>query len=117
MISNDELETIASRADRATPGPWISHATADEHSSNALYVSPAPDSKESHDSKKGLAENDPKQVNPASVVAITLLQTPLLCRPKEFEENTGFIAHARSDIQRLIAEIRRLKKRRQAIEE
>jgi hypothetical protein len=110
-LSDLELEAISSRAERATPGPWFGHATDDQHSSNALYISTAEGSKEYHDNRNGLAENHPEQTDAATVIAITLLQTPLLCRPKEFEQNTEFIACARSDIPRLVAEVRDLRKR------
>ncbi len=110
-MNDAELAAISARADQATPGPWFGHATDDEYSSNALYVSPRPGSQEHHDNRRGMAEGNPFQADPASVVAITLLQTPLLCLPKEFEENTEFIAHARADIPRLVAEVRRLRKR------
>jgi hypothetical protein len=55
-----------------------------------------------------MSEVDEEQVDPKSVVAITLLQTPQFCCPEKIEENSEFIAYARSDVPRLIAEVRRL---------
>jgi hypothetical protein len=111
MISDDELGAMAASADQATPGPWFTHATDDEYSSNALYVSTIPGSKEQHDNRRGMADGDPFQATKTTVVAITLLQKPFLCLPNECEENTEFIANARTDVPRLIIEVRRLKKR------
>jgi len=111
IIDDKELEEISLRASRATPGPWFGHATDDASASNGLYVSPTPGQGiMEHDNRRGLSDGDPKQVDPSTVVAITLLQAPTLCGPPAYEENTEFIAHARSDVPRLIEEIRRLKK-------
>jgi len=63
-----------------------------------------------------MACGGPDQAEPVSVVAITLLQMPNLCCPKECEENTEFIAQARSDVPRLVAEVRRLKKQLQKLQ-
>jgi len=110
MIDDNELEEINLRASRATPGPWFGHATDDVEASNALYVSTTPGPGITvHDNRRGLSDGGRNQVDPSTVVAITLLQGPCLCRPDEFDENTEFIAHARSDIPRLIEEIKRLK--------
>jgi hypothetical protein len=110
MISDNELEEILLRASRATPGPWFGHATDDFDWSNALYISTTQGlDLSTHDEKKGMSDGDPNQAPPSTVVAITLLQAPRLCLSDAFEENTEFIAHARSDIPRLIEEIKRLK--------
>ena len=74
---------------------------------NARYASSKP-GPEAHDERQGMAVG-PEQANPNEVIAITLLQEPLLCRSKEFENNSIFIAAARSDIPKLVEEVRRLK--------
>lgn len=110
MISDNELEEISLRADRATPGPWFGHNTDDVDAANALYISTTPGPGITvHDNRRGMSEGDKNQVDRSTVVAITLLQRPCLCVPDAFDENTEFIAHARSDIPRLIEEIKRLK--------
>jgi hypothetical protein len=111
MMSDNEVRMIAARASRATPGPWYSHATDDEYASNALYVSSIPGTKERHDNRRGLSHGNAHQVPPEQVVAITLLQAPRLCQPDEYEENTDFIANARSDVPHLVEEVWRLRKR------
>jgi len=110
MIDDDELEEISLRAARATPGPWFGHATDDMDASNALYISTTEGPGITvHDNHRRLSEGDRHQVDRSTVVAITLLQRPCLCTPHAFDENTEFIAHARSDVPRLIEEIKRLK--------
>jgi hypothetical protein len=111
MIHDTELEEISLRASRATPGPWFGHATDDEYASNALYISTKKGPGITvHDNLRAMSDGDPNQAIPSTVVAITLLQAPCLCQPDACEENTEFIAHARSDIPRLIEEIKRLRK-------
>lgn len=110
MMNDNELEEISVRAAKATSGPWFGHATNDVDSSNALYISTTPGPGIAvHDNRRGLSEGDRQQVDRSTVVAITLLQRPCLCTPDAFDENTEFIAHARSDVPRLIEEIKRLK--------
>jgi hypothetical protein len=116
MITEYQLSAIEARAEKASPEPWFIHRTDDEAAVNALYISNEPGPL-NHDQKRGLAEDGPDQVRPANVIAITLLQTPHLCRPKLCDENTEFIAHARSDVPLLVAEIRRLTKRLQEVEQ
>lgn len=108
MISDDELAEIEARAGAATPGPWYAHATDDEVFSNARYVSVQP-GEFRHDNKRGMDSQSDERADSEKVIAITLLQSPRLAECNECDENTLFIAHARSDIPRLIAEIRRLK--------
>ena len=106
-MSNGELEEIWARAKSATPGPWFVHYTDDEHAANARYISSEP-GPAAHDERQGMAVG-PDQANPNEVIAITLLQEPLFCRSKEFENNSIFIAAARSDIPKLVEEVRKLK--------
>lgn len=108
MMSDAELIEIETRASAATPGPWYAHATDDNVFSNARYVSLEP-GEFRHDGKQSMDEESHDKADSEKVIAITLLQSPQLADCDECEENTVFIAHARSDIPRLIAEIRRLR--------
>ncbi len=103
-----QLQQIEERVAKATPGPWYAHATDDMYATNARYVSIKPGNIHHHDNKRGMSDGDKHQADPNSVVAITLLQAPLLARTDECDENALFIAHARTDVPLLIAEVRRL---------
>ena len=108
MMTETELNEIEVRAQRATAGPWFVHRTDDEQSQGALYVG-TPYSGGDHDNRRGMGDGAARQANPVEVIAITLLQHPNLCGADECEENTSFIAQARSDVPRLVAEVRALK--------
>lgn len=114
-LTDQELLEIEKRCSAATPGPWYPRATDDEVFSNALYVGLRPGEPDidslHHDNRPGLFPGHKRQEPPENVVAITLLQHPLLAEVGDglWDENTLFIAHARDDVPRLIAEIRRLK--------
>lgn len=76
----DELAAIRARAEAATSGPWYAHATDDEWSMNARYVSTTPGRME-HDGEWGMTTGTAPY---SEVVAITLLQTPrLACHASE----------------------------------
>lgn len=108
MLTDEELTEIEVRANAATPGPWYAHATDDEVFSNARYISLEP-GEFRHDNKRSMDSQSDERADSEQVIAITLLQSPRLADCDECDENTLFIAHARSDIPRLIAEIRRLR--------
>lgn len=118
-MTDRELEEIRERTAAATPGPWFAHATDDRYSMNAFYVSVVPsETGFRHDGQHGLDPNSDEQANPAEVIAITLLQAPRLVeiggRDNDMtdwkcDENTLFIAHSRVDMERLLAEVDRLK--------
>ncbi len=112
-MTEKQLRQIEARAAKATPGPWYAHATDDMYASNALYISVEPGSIDHHDNRHGMEEGNWKQADPGGVVAITLLQSPLLAcvKSREWDENSVFIAHARTDIPLLAAEVRRLRMR------
>lgn len=95
----DRLAEIRQRCEAATPGPWYPKATDDACCMNARYVSLVP-GEWRHDDGRGMAE----PADYASVVAITLLQSPrLACVSDErWDENTLFIAHAREDLPALL---------------
>lgn len=106
---DDRLREIEERAAKASPGPWYPRATDDGMFMNASYVStkPDPDGLFIHDGDRGMA---PGECDDASVVAITLLQSPRLAgvADEKWDENTEFIAHSREDIPWLIQQLRQL---------
>jgi hypothetical protein len=116
-MTEQELSEIESRCDAATPGPWYARLTDDAFFMNSLYVSTHQGSQQdgswSLDNKRGLEVGGKHQEPPGQVIAITLLQQPRLADvvDKKWGENTLFIAHAREDIPKLIAEIRQLQKK------
>jgi hypothetical protein len=77
----------------------------DDHAMNLVAVSTAPDT--------GLGERWP-DFDSGSIVAATLVQQPRYAdvSDQRWDENAAFIAHARDDIPRLLAEIRRLRSQR-----
>lgn len=111
-MTESELAEIEVRVAKATPGPWYARATDDVAFMNARYVGTQPvapgDAEFRHDGLCGLSEDGGDSRN---VVAITLLQLPRLADLDECDENTEFIAHAREDVPRLVAEVRRLRAR------
>jgi hypothetical protein len=110
-MTDEELDAIERRAAAATSGPWYFHSTDDAHFMNARYVGTSEkEPSDDHPTRyQGLCDGAEEQVHPRRVVAITLLQEPSLAGPEEYEENTTFIAHARTDVPKLVAEIRRLR--------
>jgi hypothetical protein len=102
-MTDVELDEIARRADAATSGPWHVRFLDDDYAANLVAVSTTPDT--------GRGEWWPN-FDHATIVAATLIQHPhryVDVADARWDENAAFIAHARSDIPRLIAEIRRLR--------
>ncbi|MGV9302516.1 hypothetical protein ACWDLG_04000 [Nonomuraea sp. NPDC003727] len=102
-IGDSELQEIESRAQAATPGPWYVRFLDDDAAANLVAVSTVPDVGEG---KRWPAWNG------SEVVAATLVQfpRPYVAGPDDrWDENATFIAHARSDIPRLLAEVHRLR--------
>ncbi|HEX6682270.1 MAG TPA: hypothetical protein VF062_05720 [Candidatus Limnocylindrales bacterium] len=94
----DELAEIEERAEAATPGPWYAHFIDDDHFANLVAVSTKPES---------------VRIGHSDTVAATLIQFPARyvdIADERWDENAYFIAHARQDIPRLLAEVRRLRK-------
>ena len=79
-ISDDELANILARAEAATPGPWRSHVEGRDHTSGSSFIKT---------STSGERAND-IELSGATVA------------------DQDFIAAAREDVPRLVAEIRRL---------
>ncbi|MEV4159250.1 hypothetical protein [Nonomuraea dietziae] len=102
-ITDSELQEIDSRAQAATPGPWHVRFLDDDAAANLVAVSTVPDT--------GGGERWPEWDN-SEMVAATLVQfpKPYVASPDDrWDENAAFIAHARSDVPRLLAEVRRLR--------
>ncbi|MGW5688385.1 hypothetical protein [Nonomuraea sp. NPDC003754] len=102
-IGDSELQEIESRAQAATPGPWYVRFLDDDAAANLVAISTMPDA--------GGGERWPAW-NGSEMVAATLVQfpRPYVAGPDDrWDENATFIAHARSDVPRLLAEIRRLR--------
>jgi len=105
-LTERDLAEIEDRAREATPGPWFVRHLDDDYASNLLAVSTVSDP--DHD-------DGPRWpgFSPGDIVAATLVQCPLpyvSIDDTKWDENAKFIAHARSDIPLLLAEIRRLRK-------
>jgi len=80
-ISDDELKEILERCNRATPGPWVSCIEGRDHSSGSDFIKTGTENERgNHIELSGATRSD-----------------------------QDFIAHARQDVPRLIAEIQRLK--------
>lgn len=101
-ITNEELDEIEERANAATPGPWHVRRLDDEDAMNLVAISTIPDT--------GLGERWP-EFHHDQIVAATLVQQPRYVdiADDRWDENARFIASARQDIPRLVAEIRRLR--------
>ncbi|NBE52946.1 hypothetical protein GUY60_16230 [Streptomyces sp. YC537] len=106
-MTAEELTEIQERADAATPGPWYVRHLDDTHAMNLVAVSTSPDT--------GLGERHPGFDHQA-MVAATLVQEPRYVDVSDelWDENAHFIAHAREDVPRLLAEIHRLRRLLQA---
>jgi hypothetical protein len=101
-LTEAELVDIERRAAAATPGPWFARFFDEVNAMNLVAVSTAPDT--------GGHDRWP-DFDHSTIVAATLVQEPRYADIADqlWDENAAFIAHARSDIPRLIAEIRRLR--------
>jgi hypothetical protein len=101
-VSEAELADMQDRADAATAGPWFVRQLDDKAAMSLVAVSTVPDT--------GRGERWPA-FDHQQIVAATLVQEPRYAdvRDERWDENARFIAHARHDIPRLIAEVRRLR--------
>ena len=81
-ISDDELNLIKQRCDKATKGPWISYVEGRDHSSGSNFI---------------MTGDENNRGDEIELIGGTI-------------DDQEFIAHARQDIPRLINEIKRLKK-------
>ncbi|WP_345483283.1 hypothetical protein, partial [Actinopolymorpha pittospori] len=102
--TDEELTAIEELAEAATPGPWFVRALDDDLAMNLVAISTVPDS--------GHGERWP-DFDHREIVAATLVQGPhryVDVADECWDENALFIANARQDIPRLIAEIKRLRR-------
>ena len=101
-LTDTELAAIAARAAAATPGPWHVRHLDDDHSMNLTAVSSQP--------ATTTPDRWPNDEH-ASIVAATLVQQPRYVdhTDRRWVENATFIAAARTDVPRLLAEITRLR--------
>ncbi|WP_171165910.1 hypothetical protein [Streptomyces sp. I05A-00742] len=102
-LSGQELSDIEELAAAATPGPWHVRQLDDDRAMGLVAVSTVPDT--------GLGERWP-QFDHQRLVAATLVQHPRYVdvADERWDENARFIAAARQDVPRLVAEIRRLRR-------
>jgi hypothetical protein len=101
-LADRDLAEIEERVQAATPGPWFVRYLDDDVAMNLVAVSTAPDT--------SLAERWPA-FDHREIITATLVQHPhyVDVADERWDENAAFIAHARADVPRLIAEIRRLR--------
>ena len=92
FFSEDELDGIASRADRASPGPWESLVEGRDHFSGDDFIRTGGLDDEAPDMYVSLAGG---RVGPGPVPAGA--------------DDLDFIAAARQDVPRLVQEVRRLR--------
>jgi hypothetical protein len=101
-----DLDGIADRLRRATPGPWYCDAYDDNAAASMIVVTT-----EQPDPDRRFYLRWPNFPTEA-VVAATLVQTPgsAFCHASErYDEDGEFIAHARTDVEVLLAEVTRLR--------
>ncbi|WP_329089577.1 hypothetical protein [Streptosporangium sp. NBC_01469] len=101
-LTDEELAAIEELAEAATPGPWFIRHLDDEVAMSLVAISTVPDT--------GHGERWP-DFDHHEIVAATLIQHPRYVGVADgrWDENAQFIANARQDIPRLIAEIKRLR--------
>lgn len=101
-LSDEDLAAIERRAGAASSGPWFVRRLDDDHAMNLVAVSTAPD---------GPAGERWPDFDHGQIIAATLVQHPRYVdtADERWDENAEFIASARTDVPRLLAEIRRLR--------
>ncbi|MFE0131973.1 hypothetical protein ACFWY6_10410 [Streptomyces sp. NPDC059037] len=102
-LTDDDLDGIEEIAAAATPGPWHMRQLDDDHAMSLVAVSTVPDT--------GRGERWPG-FDHGEIVAATLVQQPRYVDAADgrWDENARFIARARQDVPRLVAEVRRLRR-------
>ena len=91
-----DLEKDLKLCEQMPGDDWYAHATDDKCCACAQYVSTVPGLFR-HDGRRGLEEGGNRQVNPSTVIAITLLQNPHLAvhDSGEWDKITRFIAQSK----------------------
>ncbi|MFJ8077073.1 hypothetical protein ACIQ7Q_24840 [Streptomyces sp. NPDC096176] len=102
-LTDEELDELDELARAATPGPWFVRSLDDVDAMSLVAVSTLPDT--------GLGERWPG-FDHREIVAATLIQQPryVEAADERWDENAHFIAAARDNIPRLVAEVRRLRR-------
>jgi hypothetical protein len=101
-----DLDGIADRLRRATPGPWYFDLYDDEYAQSMYVVTTQRPNPDRHFSLRW--PDFPTE----AVVAATLVSMPgcAFCHASErYDEDGEFIAHARTDVEVLLAEVTRLR--------
>ena len=96
ILTDAEIDAIEERANAATPGPWAAYGPMELHGGAYLYteIMTAPDN------LPQIGETDSEGL--------------MTARNRDNHENDAeFMAHARTDVPRLIATIRALRKERE----
>lgn len=102
-----DLNPIKQRAAAATEGPWFAAATDDHMCMNARYVTTTP-CEFKHDNT--VTFDDGMNAHSEQTICVTMLQAPdTACHESaKWDENTIFIAHARTDIPALLRHVEEL---------
>ena len=102
-LTDEELDELDELARAATPGPWFVRNLDDVDAMSLVAVSTLPDA--------GLGERWPG-FDHREIVAATLIQQPRYvdAADERWDENAHFIAAARDNTPRLVAEVRRLRR-------
>ena len=99
-LTDQELDEIERRVAATTPPPWYVRLLDDEFASSFVAVSTKPDQGDG-------AERWPEWDH-EDIVAATLVQAPNRYADigdQLWDQSAAFIAHARSDVPRLVAEV------------
>ena len=109
-LTDEELSEIEERARAATPGPWHVRQLDDDFAMSLVAIGTVPDT--------GASERW-QDFDHRHIVAATLVQQPRYVdvADERWDENANFIANARQDVPRLIAEIRRLRRLHEATDQ
>jgi hypothetical protein len=105
QLTDEELEAIRQRADATTPGPWFVRYLDDDYAANLVAVSTVDDP----------GDEGPRwpDFDGRDLIAGTLVQHPIPyvgIEDTRWDENAQFIAHARTDVPRLLDEIHDLRR-------
>ena len=93
-MKNEELDAIEARANAATPGPWLCRDIPYDGVGDPII-----------------------ETADGTYIAQTVYDMQSTTVAHEVDADTGFIAHAREDIPRLVAEVRRLQEALRTIQE
>jgi hypothetical protein len=98
MMTDEKLQAIKARAEAATPGPWETREDSDFYQ-GGRYIGTGPYHYTTGSEKPGRPSTHPEDC---------YFKTDV-CRVQSGEADETFIAHARTDVPALLAEVERLK--------